>query len=91
MKTFPPPPRIAPLPETGFRTRWSVMIPTYNRTTFLERTLESVLSQDPGPEEMQIEVVDDASTLDDPESLVRRVGGGRVSFFWRVSSPRDKR
>lgn len=81
MKTFPPPPRIAPLPETGFRTRWSVMIPTYNRTTFLERTLESVLSQDPGPEEMQIEVVDDASTLDDPESLVRRVGGGRVSFF----------
>jgi glycosyltransferase involved in cell wall biosynthesis len=30
---------------------------------------------------MQIEVVDDASTVDDPEPLVRRVGGGRVSFF----------
>jgi glycosyltransferase involved in cell wall biosynthesis len=57
------------------------MVPTYNRATFLGRTLESVLSQDPGPEEMQIEVVDDASTVDDPESLVRRVGGGRVSFF----------
>jgi glycosyltransferase involved in cell wall biosynthesis len=57
------------------------MIPTYNRTTYLERTLQSVLLQDPGPEEMQIEVVDDASTVDDPESLVRRVGSGRVSFF----------
>jgi glycosyltransferase involved in cell wall biosynthesis len=57
------------------------MIPTYNRATYLERTLASVLSQDPGPEEMQIEVVDDASTVDDPESIVRRVGGGRVNFF----------
>ena len=61
------------------------MIPPYNRTTYLERTLTSVLSQDPGPEEMQIEVVDDASTLDDPKPLVRRVAGGRVSF---VRQPR---
>jgi glycosyltransferase involved in cell wall biosynthesis len=57
------------------------MIPTYNRATYLERALTSVLSQDPGPEEMQIEVVDDASTVDDPEALVRQVGGDRVSFF----------
>jgi glycosyltransferase involved in cell wall biosynthesis len=57
------------------------MIPTYNRATYLERTLMSVLSQDPGPEEMQIEVVDDASAVDDPEPVVRRVGGDRVSFF----------
>jgi glycosyltransferase involved in cell wall biosynthesis len=35
---------------------------------------------------MQIEVVDDASTVDDPEPLVRRVGGGRVSF---VRQPRN--
>ncbi len=57
------------------------MIPTYNRTLYLEKTLASVLSQDPGPGEMQIEVVDDASTVDKPEQLVKRVGGGRVSFF----------
>jgi glycosyltransferase involved in cell wall biosynthesis len=57
------------------------MIPTYNRTAHLERALSSVLSQDPGAEEMQIEVSDNASTLDDPEPLVRRVGGNRVSFF----------
>jgi glycosyltransferase involved in cell wall biosynthesis len=56
------------------------MIPVYNRTTYLERTLRGVLSQDPGPEEMQIEVVDDASTEGDVEALVRRVGGERVKF-----------
>jgi len=61
------------------------MIPVYNRVTYLERTLRSVLSQDPGAEEMQIEVVDDASSLGDPEALVRRVGGERVDF---VRQPR---
>jgi len=61
------------------------MIPTYNRTKYFEKTLISVLSQDPGVEEMQIEVIDDASALDDPEPLVRRVAGGRVSF---VRQPR---
>jgi glycosyltransferase involved in cell wall biosynthesis len=57
------------------------MIPVYNRTQYLAKTLESVLSQDPGPGEMQIEVVDDASTVEDPEPLVRRIGGDRISFF----------
>src|SRR5579864_315109 len=74
------PPRIGPPAETGRRPFWSVMIPTYNRTTYLEKTLTSVLSQDPGAEEMQIEVVDDGSTLEDPEPLVRRVAGDRVTF-----------
>jgi glycosyltransferase involved in cell wall biosynthesis len=62
------------------------MIPTYNRTTCLERTLSSVLSQDPGAAQMQIEVVDNDSTADDPEPLVRQVGGDRVSF---VRQPRN--
>jgi glycosyltransferase involved in cell wall biosynthesis len=61
------------------------MIPVYNRVTYLERTLRSVLAQDPGAEEMQIEVVDDASTSGDPGALVRQVGGERVDF---VRQPR---
>lgn len=61
------------------RPVWSVMIPTYNCAHFLQATLESVLEQAPGPERMQIEVVDDASG-DDPESVVERVGRGRVAF-----------
>src|SRR5579864_7930471 len=74
------PPVIGSLSQAEGRPFWSVMIPTYNRTKYLEKTLTSVLSQDPGAEEMQIEVVDDGSTLDDPETIVRRVGGSRVSF-----------
>jgi glycosyltransferase involved in cell wall biosynthesis len=56
------------------------MIPTYNCARYLEATLHSVLAQDPGPEAMQIEVVDDHSTADDPEDVVARLGGARVDF-----------
>jgi glycosyltransferase involved in cell wall biosynthesis len=62
------------------RPTWSVMIPTYNCAAMLRETLDSVLSQDPGPDRMQIEVVDDASTRDDPEAVVRELGRGRVAF-----------
>jgi glycosyltransferase involved in cell wall biosynthesis len=57
------------------------MIPTFNCASYLRQTLESVLTQDRGPEQMQIEVVDDCSTKDDPEAVVRRIGQGRVAFF----------
>jgi glycosyltransferase involved in cell wall biosynthesis len=57
------------------------MIPTYHCARFLRQTLESVLSQDPGPQLMQIEVVDDRSTLDDPGAVVAEVGRGRVGFY----------
>ncbi len=57
------------------------MIPAYNCSCFLEETLKSVLAQDMGPDQMQIEVVDDASTDADVEALVRRLGQGRVSYY----------
>jgi glycosyltransferase involved in cell wall biosynthesis len=74
-------PQINPVPKGVHRPFWSVMIPTYNCAKYLTQTLESVLSQDPGPEHMQIEVVDDCSTKDDPEAVVREIGKGRVSFY----------
>ncbi len=40
-----------------------------------------MLAQDPGPEVMQIEVIDDCSTEDDPEDVVNRLGRGRVQFY----------
>jgi cellulose synthase/poly-beta-1,6-N-acetylglucosamine synthase-like glycosyltransferase len=63
MKARIDPPKIHPLPDDGkARPFWSVMIPTYNaRADYLEETLRSVLRQDTGPEQMQIEVVDDCS------------------------------
>jgi glycosyltransferase involved in cell wall biosynthesis len=56
------------------------MIPSFNNAELLTSTLLSVLVQDLGPKEMQIEVVDDYSD-DDLASLVREVGRGRVSYY----------
>lgn len=72
---------ILPVPEGVTRPDWSVMIPTYDCARYLAGTLRSVLAQAPGAERMQIEVVDDHSTADDPARVVREVGGGRVGFF----------
>jgi glycosyltransferase involved in cell wall biosynthesis len=57
------------------------MVPIYNCPPhYLREALESVLRQDPGPDEMQIEVIDNCSTTGDPEAVVREVGGGRITF-----------
>jgi ribosomal protein S14 len=75
------PPGIAPVPTGIPRPFWSVMVPIYNCPPhYLRETLQSVLRQDPGPAEMQVEVIDNCSTSGDPEAVVRDVGGGRISF-----------
>lgn len=71
---------IPPVKKGNQRPFWSVVIPTYNCASFLEETLKSVLSQDPGKDFMEIIVIDDHSTIDDPEAVVTRVGKGRVHF-----------
>jgi glycosyltransferase involved in cell wall biosynthesis len=75
------PPVIARVPDGTARPLWSVMIPTYNCANFLRETLQSVLAQAPDATTMQIEVVDDCSTRDDPTAVVQELGQGRVSFF----------
>ena len=74
------PPLIKPV-ETTDRPLWSIMIPAYNCLDFLKDTIESVLIQDEGPEKMQIEIVDDASTDGDVQALVKEVGKGRVEYY----------
>ncbi|WP_333835365.1 glycosyltransferase family 2 protein [Rubrimonas sp.] len=68
------------MPRDGPRPRWSVMIPVFNGADELRVSLPSVLAQAPPESEMQIEVVDDCSTRDDPAAVVAAVGGGRASF-----------
>jgi glycosyltransferase involved in cell wall biosynthesis len=72
---------LSPVPGSVARPLWSVMIPTYNCANYLRQTLASVLAQDLGPGMMQIEVVDDCSTRDDPEAVVNELGRGRVAFY----------
>jgi GT2 family glycosyltransferase len=55
------------------------MIPAYDRIGYLRDSLGSVLAQDPGPEAMQIEVVDDCSAEPVAE-LVSELGGSRVEL-----------
>jgi glycosyltransferase involved in cell wall biosynthesis len=75
-------PIIDPLPDGIRRPFWSVMIPTYNTNRYLKETLESILVQDPGQDEMQIEIVDDCSTEDDPETLLEEMSlTSRVKIF----------
>lgn len=75
-----PLPLIPPIAADGDQPFWSVMIPTSGRTHYLEATLTSVLQQDPGPVEMHIEVVDNGWG-DEVQTLVERLGGGRVSLY----------
>jgi len=77
---IPPIPPIPPVRSGVRRPLWSVIVPSYEQPALLERALESVLAQDPGKDNMQIEVVDDHSTTADIERVVRRVGRGRVGF-----------
>jgi glycosyltransferase involved in cell wall biosynthesis len=76
-----PSPVIPKAKDSDAHPFWSVMIPTYNpRADYLEETLRSVLQQAPGPDQMQIEVVDDCSKDNTASEVTRRIGAGRVTF-----------
>jgi glycosyltransferase involved in cell wall biosynthesis len=72
---------IPPLASEVLRPLWSVMIPTHNCAHYLRETLSSVLAQDPGADLMQIEVIDDHSTKDDPKSVVEELAINRINFY----------
>jgi len=72
---------VDPVLDGSSRPLWSVLIPTHNCAAYLEHTLYSVLRQDPGESQMEIIVIDDFSTKDDPLKIVRKVGKGRVRFI----------
>jgi glycosyltransferase involved in cell wall biosynthesis len=61
------------------RPFWSVVIPVYNRTQYLLECLATVLAQWPGEGEMEILVIDDASTPPLAE-LVDSIGRGIVRY-----------
>lgn len=61
------------------RPRWSVMIPVHDCANFLVHTLDQVLAQLAGRDDVEIVVVDDNS-VDDPAAVVERIGRGRVGY-----------
>jgi glycosyltransferase involved in cell wall biosynthesis len=79
-RSFVASPSIARVVDGENRPLWSVMIPTYHCAAYLRETLASVLRQDRGAEAMQIEVVDDCSSADDPQAVVWELAHGRAGF-----------
>ncbi|MBD2532170.1 glycosyltransferase [Nostoc flagelliforme FACHB-838] len=74
-------PAIPPVTESEKpRPFWTVVIPVYNRTNYLLECLASVLVQWPGAEQMEILVIDNASTppLFD---LVNSIGRGVIRYY----------
>lgn len=63
------------------RPFWSVVMPVYNRTEYLLEALASVLVQWPGPEEMEILVIDNASTVPLLHELINSLGRGVISYY----------
>ncbi|UCD29378.1 MAG: glycosyltransferase [Planctomycetota bacterium] len=77
-------PCIEPVAETPERPFWSVMITVYNRLDYFGQALKSVLEQAPGPDEMQIEVVNDGSDVsiqNQIEAIIKAIAGDRVHFY----------
>lgn len=75
------PPEIKPVAKGIQRPLWSVMIPVYNCSQFIPEVLHNVLNQNIPEKDMEIEIVDDASTDDDIEKIVKKIGNGRVKYF----------
>ncbi len=75
-------PKIDPVPANIPRPLWSVIIPAFERTAYLETAICSVLAQGYAPEEMQIEVVDNHSQSRQIQTIVERLGGGRIAYYY---------
>lgn len=62
-------------------SKLSIMIPTFNCAGYLRKALASLMQQPSGTlEHAQIMIIDDCSTRDDPEEVVREMAAGRVGF-----------
>src|SRR5207247_8750938 len=63
------------------RPFWSVIIPTFRaKERHLEAALRSVIEQDQGADQMEIEVADNCSPEGAPVELVHRLAGDRVTI-----------
>jgi glycosyltransferase involved in cell wall biosynthesis len=80
------PPVIPAFPKDKARPLWSVMIPVYNCIQYLGETLKSVLIQNISEQDMQIEVIDDASTDGDVEALINKMAGERIKYFRQLAN-----
>lgn len=66
--------------------RFSIIIPTYNRSAILRETLMSVLAQT--FEDYEILVVDDGSS-DDTQDVVQQIASDKIRYFYKENEERS--
>ena len=73
------------VPPDLARPIWSVMIPVYNRTTYLEQAIASVIEQmrEYAADRIQIELIDNCSTNPEIEFLIQRLAKQHQISFYR--------
>ena len=74
-------PIVSPAADPPDRPFWSVMIPVYNCSDYLRLALRSVLAQISTEDRIQIEVIDDCSTIGDAPAVIAEFDDPRVSYF----------
>ena len=65
-----------------YSTTWSILIPAYRCNPYLPACIRSVLSQDPGPESLQIAVVNDDPADFACANVVAACGGSRIEYHY---------
>lgn len=64
---------------------FSIIVPTYNREAFIEKTIKSILAQTYG--HFEVIIADDGST-DNTEQVVKGIGDSRVLYFKKENAER---
>jgi len=67
------------------KIKFSIIIPTYNRSSFIKRSIESVLHQTYS--DFELIVVDDGST-DNTEEIVKSIADTRVQYYKKENEER---
>ena len=65
---------------------FSIIIPTYNRASFIAKTIDSVIQQ--SYTDWELIIIDDGST-DDTKDIVEGFKEGRISYIWQENQERS--
>ncbi|MCT4581710.1 MAG: glycosyltransferase [Flavobacteriales bacterium] len=65
--------------------KFSIIIPTYNRANFIEKTILSALNQ--SYTDFEVVVVDDGST-DHTETIIKKINSNKVKYYFKENGER---